>query len=254
MYKNKKNWKINLPYFYSQDKFLVIGHRGAPVVYKENTIESFIQAFELGLNGIELDVQITKDNQIVIFHDWEILEETGNINKISDVNYSEIKNINSSNTTIPLLNDLLEILTKNKFVNIEIKSKKINNKFLLQEVLKIIHRNNKEKYIIISSFNPFVLKSLQKMAPAIHTAYLWSSKDPLLLFNSLLWVYICHPDALHIDINDANKKIIDWAHKINMPVLAYTINDAQKLDEAKRMHLDGIFTDNPSLQKEIYKY
>ena len=250
LYINKKKWKIKRPLFYPPNKFIIIGHRGAPTIYKENTIESFIKAFELGLNGVELDVQITKDNKIVIFHDWYILDKNNeNAKQISNINYSEIADSSYSNSKIPLLNDLLKVIPKNKFVNIEIKSKKINNYLILKEILKIVYEHNKKESIIISSFNPFVLKLLQKIAPTIHTAYLWSSKDPLLLFNSLLWIYLCHPDVLHIDINDANRKIVNWAHKKKLAVLAFTVNDTHELYKARKINLDGIFTDNPKLQK-----
>ena len=251
LYINKRKWRVKRPSFYPLHKFVIIGHRGAPFISKENTIESFTKAFELGLNCIELDIQITKDNKIIIFHDWEILDKYGKANKINNINYSKIIDSNYFNSKIPLLEKLLEIIPKNKFFNIEIKSRKINNHLIIQEVLKIIRNHNKEKYVIISSFNPFVLKLLHKISPEIYTAYLWSSENPLLLFNSLLWIYFCYPDALHIDINDANKEIVDWAHNKKLPILAFTVNNIHELHNAKKIGLDGIFTDDPKIQKEI---
>ena len=78
-----KNLKTNKNIFY-------FAHRGAPWVQEENTIRSFVEAINLGCEGIEMDVQITKDNYIIIFHDDYII--FNNLyHKIKDLNYSTIK-------------------------------------------------------------------------------------------------------------------------------------------------------------------
>ena len=59
---------------------------------------------------------------------------------------------------------------------------------------------------------------------------------------------MCQPDGFHIDINNANKKNIYWARKNNLTVLAFTVNNSSDLYKAKRLELDGIFTDDPYLK------
>ena len=112
----------------------------------------------------------------------------------------------------------------------------------------MIRKHKIEKYVVISSFNPFVLRSVKKMVPDFPTAYLWSSEDAPFLFNSPLWIWICQPDGFHIDINNADKKNISWARENNLVVLAFTINNASDLSKAQALGLDGIFTDDPHLK------
>ena len=109
----------------------------------------------------------------------------------------------------------------------------------------MIRKYKIEKNVIISSFNPFVLRVTKKLAPDFLTAYLWSSKDVSLLFNSPLWIWMCRPDGFHIDINNADEKNIRWARKNNLAVLAFTVNNASDLSKAKELGLDGVITDDP---------
>ena len=237
------------PNFYPSGEFVLIGHRGAPKICKENTIESFMKAFELGLQGIEVDVQISNDRKIVIFHDWDLINMSGIRKNINKMDYSEIKTSSPENAPIPLLSDLLKIIPNDRFINIEIKSKKINNLIFVNEILKLIKTYNKEKSVIISSFNPFLLKSLNKISPYIPTAFLWCRKDPLLVFNSPLWIWICHPNALHININDVDERIMKWARNKMLTVLAFTVNNIPDLNKAKKLGLDGVFTDDPYIMR-----
>ena len=89
----------------------------------ENTLDSFIRAFNAGLEIIEIDVQLSKDEKLVIFHDWEIKNDQGLNKRICSLNYSSILEIShNKDFHIPLLNEVLDILPKNCFINIEIKS------------------------------------------------------------------------------------------------------------------------------------
>ena len=71
-YTYKAKWNPVTPVFYALEEIILIGHRGAPSLAPENTTESFIKAFEVGIKGVELDVQLSKDEKLVVFHDWYI--------------------------------------------------------------------------------------------------------------------------------------------------------------------------------------
>ena len=116
-----------------------------------------------------------------------------------------------------------------------------------EKLIKLIRKYKLQKHVVISSFNPFVLWSVKKWEPNFPTAYLWSSEDTHFLFNSPLWIWICQPDGFHIDINNADEKIVCWARKNNLTVLAFTVNNSSDLFKARKLKLDGIFTDDPHL-------
>ena len=245
----KAKWNPTRSDFFPLNQIIIIGHRGAPVLAPENTIDSFIKAFETCMNGIELDVQLSQDGELVVYHNWDLKNITGSLEQIEDLDYVEIRDHSlHNNCQIPLLVDVLKICPKNKYINIEIKSRNYLNTQIVTQVVKIIRQYKIEKYVVISSFNPFVLWVVKKFAPDLSRAYLWSSENPSFLFNSPLWIWICQPDGFYIDINNADEKIINWAKKKNLVVLAFTINNASDLAKAQRLGLDGIFTDNPYLQ------
>jgi glycerophosphoryl diester phosphodiesterase len=228
---------------------LLIGHRGAPMLAQENTIESFTIAFAAGVKGIELDVQLSKDGLLVVFHDWNLENLTGSLIPIKDMDYSEIRDFsNKNNYKIPLLGEVLEICPKNMVINIEIKSLDYSNTLIVEKVVNMIETYKIKKTVVVSSFNPFVLKVAKKICPELPTAYLWSSEDVSFLINSPLWIWLCRPDGFHIDINNANEKNISWARKNNLAVLVFAVNNSFDLSKALELRVDGIFTDNPYLK------
>ena len=242
-------WNPIHPDFYYSEEIIKIGHRGAPVLAPGNTIESFIKAFKTGIKGIELDVQLSKDGKLVVFHDWSLGNISGSHEQIENMNYSEIRDLSlENNCQIPLLDEVLEICPKDRFVNIEIKSRYYSNAQLVEKVVKMIQKYKMEQFVVISSFNPFVLQFVKKIIPVLPPAYLWRSEDSPFLFNSPLWIWMCRPDGFHIDINNADEKIISWVRKKNLNILAFTVNNSFDLSKAKKLGLDGIFTDDPHLK------
>ena len=232
--------------FYSTGKIIIVGHRGAPMLAHENTLDSFMRAFNAGLKIIEIDVQLSKDEKLVIFHDWEIKNDQGLNKKICSLNYSTILEIcHEKDFHIPLLNEVLDILPKKCFINIEIKSSGLFKSIIEEKILKIVKSKKIADKVIISSFNPFLIRRVKKIEPKILTALLWTNNSTPLLFNSPLWVWLCKPDGFHIDYCYANERMIKWAKKKKLTVLLFTINKTEDFIEAIRMGADGIFTDNP---------
>ena len=247
-YKNI-NWTPSRAKFYPIGEIVKIGHRGAPISSIENTIESFVQAFHAGLKGAELDVQLSKDGKLVVYHDWSIKNKNGLKSSISALTYSEIIEIFcKDNYHIPLLNDVLNILPNDRFFNIEIKSLSLFNTGIEGKIIELISQKNLNENISISSFNPFVLRRIKKLSSYIHTAFLWTGDESQFLFNSPLWIWICQPDSFHIDINYLDKQLILWAKKKGLTVLTFTVNNLQDFSFAKKMGVDGFFTDDPFLK------
>ena len=248
IFKQFYKWKPKIASFFKEGETIIIGHRGAPFLAHENTLESFNQAFKANLKGVELDIQLSKDENLVIFHDWEIKTNNQIFRKISSLDYLDISLISKYNDfQIPLLKDLIKILPNNSFLNIEIKSMKIFNFKLEKILIKLLTESNILNRVIISSFNPFILNRIKKNNAKIITALLWTNENSPLLINSPLWVWFCKPDGFHIDFNYMDEKIINWVKNKKMSLLSYTVNNKKDYLWAKKMNLNGIFTDNPNL-------
>ena len=151
LYKNKP------PFF--------IGHRGSPLKYIENTPQSLLCAFNDGADGVELDVQITNDMQIIVFHDDYIIDLDNKKHIVADLSYKQINDIylSISNEQIFLLTEVLTTLPPNRIINIEIKSNYINNYRFVNELGKIINESYNTNFIIVSSFNYAALYQYKKI-------------------------------------------------------------------------------------------
>ena len=136
----KKNWVPAHPHFYSTRKLVKIGHRGAPSLAHENTLDSFRKAIDIGMDGIELDVQFSADKKLVIYHDWSVECDSGKIELIENLSWSEIQKVplnGNKQNKIPLFTDVLDVLNKKNIINIEIKSAHIINTNIEKNILEL---------------------------------------------------------------------------------------------------------------------
>ena len=246
----KKKWVPIYPPFYSTGKLVKIGHRGVPSLAHENTLDSFKKAIDAGMDGIELDVQFSADKKLVVYHNWDIECDSGEIKLIENLTYSEIQNIflnGNEQNKIPLFTEVLDILNKNIIINIEIKSVYLLNTNIEYNVLKLIKTYGFENNCILSSFNPFILRRVKKINPQILTALLWSKKKPQFIINTPLWVWICRPDGFHGDIDYLDNNLINWIRRKKMSIMTFTIVTQTQLNKARLWGVDGIIMDDPYL-------
>ena len=123
----------------------------------ENTISAFKKALLDNLN-IELDIRVTKDKKIVVFHDDNIKRLTGIDRLVKDVTYKELNKVNLLNTTdkIPLLEDILKLVNGRVTLLIELKENFNSN--TLKELNKLLLDYNEE--VLLQSFNPIILRKM----------------------------------------------------------------------------------------------
>lgn len=123
----------------------------------ENTISAFKKALLDNLN-IELDIRVTKDNKIIVFHDENIKRLTNTEGQVKDMTYDELKNIKLLNTNdkIPLLEDVLRLVKGKVILLIEIKDNISNN--ALRELNKLLIDYNGK--VLLQSFNPIVIRKI----------------------------------------------------------------------------------------------
>ena len=86
-------WKKNCQPFYYKDKPIVIGHRGSPSLITENTIPSFQKAIEQGVDGLEFDIRLSKDNQVVIFHDTTLQRLSNQNDHIAELSLTALQSV-----------------------------------------------------------------------------------------------------------------------------------------------------------------
>jgi glycerophosphoryl diester phosphodiesterase len=209
-----------------------IGHRGAKGHAAENTLASFEKAMELGVDMIELDVFLSKDNIPVVIHDKTIDRTTNSNGFVSDFLAIELQKLG-----IPTLEDVFQLVNHQCDINVEIKEFEA-----VKSVLDLIHSNifSKEK-ILISSFDWNALQEVRFHDNDIRIGVLTETDvDLALAFAKFIKAYSIHP--FHHLLTKENVIQIQYN---NFKVYPWTVNEPEDIIFVKLLNVDGIITDFP---------
>ena len=227
----------------------VIGHRGAPSLKHENTLDSFKIALEHNVDGIELDVQLSQDNKLVIFHDLHTYSLNNKHNLIKNKSFFELQKL-SSQFTIITLEDILKIFPPKKELHIEIKSNELFNKNIIDQIYNLVVKYQLINQTVFSSFNPFVLLELKNLFSDVKIGLLWTKcpYEPWFIthysYDKIL------PQSFHASIEYITPNIGEWVKRKNMKLYCYTVNNADQLKKAELLNAEGIFSDYPNILKQ----
>ena len=228
----------------------VIAHRGFSSAAPDNTLASFSKAVDLGCNQIELDVQMTKDGAIVVYHDNELSYNTAKTGKISDYYYTEIsqtvvgsvsENDEYSEECIPRLQDVLD-LVKNRNIRINLELKNIgDNDVFVNRVVSLVKINHMENQVIFSSFRYGYLQKIKEIDENLQVEYVSDLGDPDELFKN-------YPaDYYNLRYTNVTQSTIDMLHYYGAKVFVWTVDDVDGMHDAIEMHVDGVVTNCPDL-------
>lgn len=209
-----------------------IAHRGMfdNIKIPENSLSSFKKALKYNYS-IELDIQLTKDNILVVFHDSNLKRMTG-INKlIEDTNYNELKELKLLNTNehIPTLDEVLNLVNNKVLLDIEIKDTK-----KIKEITNIL-KNKLSNYnnYVLKSFNPRIVRSLKKNINA-EVGYLIDSKHKIL--SSIFIIKYSKADFLSISKKLLNTKKFQKL-KNKYQLLIWTIKDKNEIKDENIIYI-----------------
>lgn len=234
---------------------IIYAHRGAAGEFPENTMLAFEEAYKQGADGIELDVQLSKDGVPVIIHDESLKRITKKKGMIKDKTYEELRKIDVSfkfpeyaeKAIIPTLEEFLEwVQDKDLLLNIELKNSIVLYKGLEEKTIELCKKYNVCDRVVLSSFNHYSMVLCKKLDPEIKTALLVDE----LLFEPWKYVKSVGADALHTNYKSLPRFVIEGCVKNNIPVRSYTVNKKEDIALFKQLGIDAIFTDFPKLGKD----
>lgn len=216
---------------------LIFGHRGASIRAPENTLKAFNLAFKEGANGIEFDIRLSTDNEIVVIHDETIDRTSNSSGKVNSLTLEKLQKFDfGEGEKIPTLKEVLTKFGNKHWLNIEIKEEGLE--LILVDLLKNL--KVKEKIVISSFLLPTLIK-IKELAPEIPTGYLYefhlNDLDGLLDEVSI--------NGIHPVKENITKKIIQEAHQKNLAVRAWTVDDPKMAQKLAENGIDGIITNNP---------
>ena len=213
---------------------MIIAHRGIfdnKNKIPENSFIAFKKAIDKGY-AIEFDVQLTKDQKLVVFHDDNVLRMTGINSKISDITLEEVRKLKllDTNELIPTFNELLDLVKGQVLLDIEIKNTKQIN-LVCDLVLKELENYNGD--FLLKSFNPFIVKTLKKKNNKYKVGLLITKRMPNLIFDFFVrtkLIYLFKHDFIVINKKLFNKKYYE-KHIYKKPIYVWTISDLQEASE-----------------------
>ena len=221
---------------------LKIGHRGAKSLEPENTLLSFQKAIEIGVDGIELDVRLTADGELVVIHD-ETIDRTSNGNGfVNQFTLKEIKKFRIHTTQeIPTLKAVLELVNKKCFINIELKEIETAEKVVALIEDYVTNKNWNYSDFLVSSFNWNAIQNVRFLNSDIPIGVLTESDLEMaftfakfLKATTIITHYLLLNEAEMLDIQNAGIKIFAW-----------TVNEKEAIEKMKTLKINGIISDFP---------
>jgi glycerophosphoryl diester phosphodiesterase len=240
------------------DRPLNFAHRGASYEAPENTLAAFLLAVELGADGIEFDVQLSLDGEVVVIHDFALETTTDGEGRVCEKSLRELKRLDAgshfdrafADQRIPTLQEVIDAVGHRLLFNIELKTDNLRDDGLAAEVVRAIEENHLLDRVIISSFNPLVLRWVKQLNPWIATGLLYAPDSPILLRRPWLR-YLIRFDAMHPHYSAADNRYIRWARRHSYRVNVWTVDDPGHMWQLMRRGVDVIITNRPDLLRQV---
>ena len=233
----------------------IFAHRGYSALYPENTMLAFLKAYEVGAHGIELDVRLTRDQEVVVIHDSSVDRTTNGSGAVSELTKDEIlrldagswKGLAFENEAIPTLQAVPEAMGGKLAINIELKYEHPRDRIpLVEQVLELVDRSGYRENIILSSFDFKSIVSVKERMPDIATALIPESGMKGFFSRNIL-KHSIHVDALHPALRDVSEKMVKNEHLVHRKVRVWTVNDSYDMMRMERIGVDAIITNDPAL-------
>ena len=229
---------------------LIFAHRGYSAMNPENTMKAFVEAEKAGADGLELDVQMTKDGELVVIHDEKVDRTTDGTGYIKDQTFIELRKLNAGHkfkkwfqkNQIPSLTEVLEWLTTNKLLcNIELKNGMFPYDGMEAKVIQLVRQYDLSNRIILSSFNHYSIVNSYRMAPEIEIAPLLSE----CLYMPWVYAQSIQAKAIHPKYSPIIDDLIIQSMANGIAVRPYTINKEAVMKRLFSIKCSAIITDDP---------
>jgi len=231
----------------------IIAHRGASGYAPENTMAAFQKAVDMGVHGIELDVQMSRDNEIVVIHDYKVNRTTNGLGKVRQHTLEELRvldagtwfDVSFKDEQVVTLEDVFKKMPSDLMINVEIKNQSKIKDEIAEKLVTLIQKFDRQEKVIISSFDHTVLKEVYDLAPNIRLG--------VLLYASLVepWRYINRMDmnihSIHCALEYTDETFIKESQSRGFKVYVYTVNESMDAKYLKESGVDGIITNYPDI-------
>lgn len=235
---------------------LNFAHRGSLTEAPENTLAAMKKALEHGTKAIELDVQLTKDGELVVIHDHIFTRFNKDIpGQVNDYTLKEIQTFDIGSVfseaykaeKVPSLEEVLQIIPDDILLNVEIKNLPIIHEGIEQKVVDTLLNHNRIDNSIVSSFDHLALQKTYQINNNVSLGLLLSQR----LINP--WDYAKQLEmplvSIHPLFNIVTKEFVEKCHEQNLKIYPYTVDQMDDYNQLIEYGVDGVFTNNPHIFK-----
>jgi glycerophosphoryl diester phosphodiesterase len=249
------------------DKPLVLAHRGASAYAPENTLAAFLLARELGADGIELDVQLSRDGVPVVMHDETVERTTGARGRVREMRIIDLKQLDAAamfvrddgerpyaGERIPTLAEVFDALegwlkpvgrTRPAVINVELKGSSLFDDRLERTVANLLEKQDLVERVLVSSFHVLSLYKIRRYNPLIPLGLLYDSKSHGNWFRILVGPQAMHPEHTLVDV-----QLMEWANRKRLGVNTWTVDEPDEARRLTRLGVTSIMTNVPDVIRD----
>ncbi len=240
---------------------LIMAHRGFQNQYPENTMASFTAAVDVGAQYLELDVSFTKDRHVVVLHDDTVDRTTNGFGPVHEYLLKDLRQLDAgswfhprfANERIPTLSEVLERFAGTVCLNIEIKSYDQQSDggptHIENAVVDLVSRKKKQACVLISSFDPNILRKVKALDDTTRVAFIskYFKPDETVGQCKELVAFSYHPNLSFL-----KRDQVETMHQEGFQVFPYNINTADDIYHAFELGVDGLISKDPPLVWSCY--
>lgn len=236
-----------------------ITHRGASQDAPEHTAAAFDMAILMRAGYIEMDVQLSKDNYLVVVHDTSVDRTTNGTGEINNLTIAELKSLDAGSWFHPryigekilTLNEVIDRYHKNVKFLIEIKNPKQNPHIENILIQTLLHHFPADKLseVIVQSFDYHSVKKIKKLVPQIQTGLLLNIHSSITKDSVKEWAK--HVNYVNPHFLSINKQVVNVLHDFGLKVFPWVISNNEIAYEMISFHVDGIITNDPKIRQQL---
>ena len=230
---------------------LVLAHRGASAYAPENTEPAFQKAIELGADGVELDVHLSKDGHMVLNHNFHLEQNSNGTGLVQDYTLKELKKLDFGSwkgpefrgTPILTLEEALLIVRDMQLINIEIKSPQEPYPGLAEQVCRLVERMDLTEKVVVSSFNHQTAMECRRWNPRLAVGLLYEKP----IFNPARYASHQGAQAIHPMSALLSKNQVRIAKELDIQVNVWTVDKPKRALTLENWGCHSIITNVPDV-------
>ena len=258
------------PFFKAaENKPEVIAHRGGAAQWPGETVFAFEQAVALGVDVIEMDVHSTADDVLVLMHNPTVDDTTEGTGPVHGFKFDDLRKLDAGyrwtadGKTFPFRGQGIKVPTLEEVLmrfpgqrmNIEIKQKEPS---IVEAFAEMLRKHKMRDKVLVASMSDEAMEHFRRVAPEVATSAARTELIKFILMSRLLPPSAKAPDTDSIQVKSKfsflpimTTRVVRAAHRLGLPIHAWTVNDLADMRRVIALGVDGIITDFPGPLMEV---